>query len=172
MKKVLFFAAILAVASMTFVACGNKQENKEGEKAEQKAEGAKEDNKDATCEKKECCKVDRAEQAVRDLEAATTMEEIMAIEQKYEDLNNDSFTEEQQERIEKAVKKIMYGDYSAAKEEVEEEDEFGYDDLDEQAMDDYDKAYKAAKKDYDKAYDDAMAEYEKAYNEAMKAYGK
>ena len=57
MKKVLFFAAVLAVASMTFVACG-KKENKEaeGEQKEccEKHEGcqeAKEAEKAACCEK-------------------------------------------------------------------------------------------------------------------------
>ena len=136
MKKVLFFAAILAVASMTFVACGNKQENKEGEKTEQKAEGAKEEGakeegndakcaKEEKCEKVECCKIDRVEEAVRAVEAATTIEEIIAIEQEYSDLTDESFTEEQQARIEKAFERIMHLDAEA--EEVQTDEVHGED---------------------------------------------
>ena len=68
MKKVLFFAAVMAVAAMTFVSCGKKEENKE---------------------------VSRAEQAVLAIEAATTMDEVMAVVADFSDVKDEDFTEDQ-----------------------------------------------------------------------------
>ena len=50
--------------------------------------------------------VSRAEEAVRAIEAASSVEEIMAIEQEYPDLSIDDFTSEQQARIMKAAEKF------------------------------------------------------------------
>ena len=102
MKKVLFFAAVLAVASMTFVACG-KKENKEAEK----------ENKEAVDEQKE---LSRAEQATRAIEAASSVEEIYNIAAEYQDLTDDDFTPAQQERIEKKWQELLAGAYGDVKE--------------------------------------------------------
>ena len=102
MKKVLFFAAVLAVASMTFVACG-KKENKEaeGQNTECAAQDAQEVGEDAAdfVEPAAAPAVDRAEAAVRAIEAANSLEEVMAIEAEYDDLTIDDFTPEQQDRM-------------------------------------------------------------------------
>ena len=91
MKKVLFFAAVLAVASMTFVACGKKEnkENKETEATEQAAPAC-----------------NRAEEAVRAIEAATSLQEFYAIASQYEDLDEKDFTAEQAARVEAVYQKF------------------------------------------------------------------
>ena len=125
MKKVLFFAAVLAVASMTFVACGKKEnkENKETEQegVEQNEEFAGEEANEATyaaepenfeAEEAEefeapAADVDRAEAATRAIEAATSMEEVMAVAIEYQDLTDDDFTPAQQARMQAAVAKLQ-----------------------------------------------------------------
>lgn len=97
MKKVLFFAAVLAVASMTFVACG-KKENKE---AEQECNEATEQVEAAPAA------VDRAEAATQAIEAAASMEEVMAVAMEYQDLSDEDFTPEQQARMQAAVAKLQ-----------------------------------------------------------------
>lgn len=137
MKKVLFFAAVLAVASMTFVACGKKESKEaQGENTEQ---------------------LSRAEQATRAIEAATSMEDIYNVAAEYSDLNDDDFSEEQQARIEKAYQDIQKAANKVAP---------TYDDEDDDLYDDYDDVYQQAKDEYDKAYKDAEAEYKKAYKAA------
>ncbi|MBR6118143.1 MAG: hypothetical protein IKQ11_04730 [Paludibacteraceae bacterium] len=98
MKKVLFFAAVLAVASMTFVACG-KKENKE---AEQECNEATEQVEAAPA-----ADVDRAEAATQAIEAAASMEEVMAVAMEYQDLSDEDFTPEQQARMQAAVAKLQ-----------------------------------------------------------------
>ena len=80
-KHLLFFAAIMAVASITFVACGSKE-------------------------------ISRAEQAVRELEAAKSMDEVDAIEHKYDDLTEEDFTESQIARVRKVYESFYYGEGS------------------------------------------------------------
>ena len=88
MKKVLFFAAVLAVASMTFVACG-KKENKENKETEQ--EGVEQNEEFA------------GEEAI---EAATSLQEFYAIASQYEDLDEKDFTAEQAARVEAVYQKF------------------------------------------------------------------
>jgi hypothetical protein len=105
MKKVLFFAAVLAVASMTFVACG-KKENKEAEQeATEQIEAPEVDEEDAA-PAAPAADVDRAEAAVRALEAAQTAEECYAIEQEYSDVKAEDFTPEQMARIAAVAAKL------------------------------------------------------------------
>jgi hypothetical protein len=101
MKKVFFYAVLFAAASMTFVACG-KKENKEaeGEKTE-RCEG-----KEAEGETKECCKAARAEKFLSALEAAQSLEEVEALGNEYADLADYEFSEEQQARMAAAVAKF------------------------------------------------------------------
>jgi len=47
--------------------------------------------------------IDRAEAATQAIEAATSMEEVMAVAVEYQDLTDDDFTAEQQARMQRAV---------------------------------------------------------------------
>ena len=51
--------------------------------------------------------VDRAEAATQAIEAATSMEEVMAVAVEYQDLTDDDFTAEQQARMQRAVSRLQ-----------------------------------------------------------------
>ena len=50
-------------------------------------------------------KLSRAEQATREFEAATTIDEVVEIHKKYEDLHREDFSAEQLKRIDNARKR-------------------------------------------------------------------
>ena len=51
--------------------------------------------------------IDRAEAATQAIEAATSMEEVMAVTVEYQDLTDDDFTAEQQARMQRAVSRLQ-----------------------------------------------------------------